>query len=269
MMNIRPKKSLGQHFLKDRTIAQRIAATLAAWRDLPVLEVGSGTGALTGFLLEAGYDLSVAEIDREAARYLETHFPALTGRIHVVDFLQMDLKRLYENAGGGRFCITGNYPYYISSQIFFKVLEHREQVACCTGMIQKEVAERLAAVPGRRASGILSVLIQPWYTVEYLFTVSETAFDPPPRVKSAVVRLTRNERHTLGCDEALYKKIVRTSFNRRRKMLRNSMQPLLGKTCPLYGQSLFTRRPEELSVEEWIELTGLTARYLNENKIHF
>jgi 16S rRNA (adenine1518-N6/adenine1519-N6)-dimethyltransferase len=266
MMIIRPKKSLGQHFLKDLGIARRIAETLSAYRDLPLLEVGPGTGVLTRFLLEAGYDLSVAEIDREAAQYLETYFPTLAGRIYVADFLQMKLEHLYN---GERFCVTGNYPYYISSQIFFKVLDYREQVVCCTGMIQKEVAERLAAAPGRRASGILSALIQPWYEVEYLFTVSETVFDPPPKVKSAVIRMTRNNRRELGCDEALYKKVVKTSFNQRRKMLRNSMQPLLGKDCPHFSSPLFTQRPEQLSVEQFIELTCLTGQYLKENGIHF
>ncbi|MDR1381463.1 MAG: 16S rRNA (adenine(1518)-N(6)/adenine(1519)-N(6))-dimethyltransferase RsmA [Tannerella sp.] len=262
MMNIRPKKSLGQHFLKDREIARRIAETLSACRGLPVLEVGAGTGVLTRFLLDLGHDLSVVEIDALSVRYLEQHFPALSGgRIHAEDFLGMQLNRLY---GDAKFCITGNYPYYISSQIFFKVLEWREQVVCCSGMIQKEVAERLSAAPGSRRSGILSALIQPWYDVEYLFTVDEGAFDPPPKVKSAVVRLTRNGRTGLGCDEALYRTVVKTSFNQRRKMLRNSMKPLLGKDCPCFALPVFDRRPEQLSIEGFIELTLIAGRYLEE-----
>jgi 16S rRNA (adenine1518-N6/adenine1519-N6)-dimethyltransferase len=260
MTIIRPKKSLGQHFLKDRGIAQRIAQTLSAYRGLPVLEVGAGTGMLTRFLLDEGHDLSVVELDAASVKYLEQHFPALAGRIHAEDFLQMQLDRLY----GTTFCVTGNYPYYISSQIFFKVLENREQVKCCSGMIQKEVAERLAAAPGSRNTGILSALIQPWYDVEYLFTVSEEVFDPPPKVKSAVVRLTRNDRTELGCDEALYKKVVKTSFNQRRKTLRNSMKPLLGKDCPYFTLPIFDKRPEQLSVDRLIELTSIAGRYLEE-----
>ncbi|MDR1335685.1 MAG: 16S rRNA (adenine(1518)-N(6)/adenine(1519)-N(6))-dimethyltransferase RsmA [Tannerella sp.] len=260
MTIIRPKKSLGQHFLKDPGIARRIAETLSAYRGLPVLEVGPGTGALTRFLLDEGHDLSVAEIDPASVNYLERHFPALSGRIFAEDFLNMPLDRLY----GTKFCVTGNYPYCISSQIFFKVLDCREQVVCCSGMIQKEVAERLTATPGSRNSGILGVLIQPWYDMEYLFTVGEEVFDPPPKVKSAVIRMTRNSRTGLGCDEALYKKTVKTAFNQRRKMLKNSMKPLLGKDCPYFSQPLFGKRPEQLSIEQFIELTVITARHLKE-----
>jgi 16S rRNA (adenine1518-N6/adenine1519-N6)-dimethyltransferase len=257
MTIIRPKKSLGQHFLKDFGIAQRIAETLSAYRGLPVLEVGPGTGALTRFLLDEGYDLSVAEIDSASIKYLEQHFPALSGHIYAANFLKMKLDDLYES----KFCVTGNYPYYISSQIFFKVLEYKEQVICCSGMIQKEVAERLAATPGSRNFGILSALIQPWYDVEYLFTVSEKVFDPPPKVKSAVIRMTRNDRTELGCDEALYKKVVKTSFNQRRKTLRNSMKPLLGKECPYFTLPIFDKRPEQLSVEQFVELTLIVDKY--------
>ncbi|MDR0742803.1 MAG: 16S rRNA (adenine(1518)-N(6)/adenine(1519)-N(6))-dimethyltransferase RsmA [Tannerella sp.] len=260
MTIIRPKKSLGQHFLKDSGIAQRIAETLSAHRGLPVLEVGPGTGVLTRFLIDEGHDLSVAEIDLDSVKYLEQYFPALSGRIYVDDFLKMKLEGLYST----KFCVIGNYPYYISSQIFFKVLDYREQVVCCSGMIQKEVAERLAAPPGSRRSGILSALIHPWYDVEYLFTVSEKVFDPPPRVKSAVIRMTRNNRTGLGCDEALYKKVVKTSFNQRRKTLRNSMKPLLGKDCPYFSLSIFDKRPEQLTVEQFIELTLITGKYLKE-----
>ena len=265
MTIIRPKKSLGQHFLKDLGIAQRIAETLAVWRGLPVLEVGPGTGVLTRFLLDEQHDLSVAEIDMESVKYLEQHFPELNGRIHVEDFLQMKLDSMYED----KFCVIGNYPYYISSQIFFKVLDYREQVVCCSGMIQKEVAERLAATPGTRNFGILSALIQPWYDVEYLFTVSEEVFDPPPKVKSAVVRMTRNKRTDLGCEESLYRKVVKTSFNQRRKTLRNSMKPLLGKECPYFTLPIFDKRPEQLSIEQFIELTLITDKHLSENPVLF
>jgi 16S rRNA (adenine1518-N6/adenine1519-N6)-dimethyltransferase len=263
MTIIRPKKSLGQHFLKDPGIAKRIAETLSAYQGLPVLEVGPGTGVLTRFLLDARHNLSVVEIDRESVKYLEQNFPALNGRIYVEDFLQMKLENLYHDPC----CIIGNYPYYISSQIFFKVLDYREQVVCCSGMIQKEVAERLAAAPGSRAFGILSALIQPWYDVEYLFTVSEEVFDPPPKVKSAVVRMTRNGRTDLGCEEALYKTVVKTSFNQRRKTLRNSMKPLLGKDCPYYTLPVFDKRPEQLSIEQFVEITLITGKYMKESKL--
>ena len=258
MRNIRPKKALGQHFLRDSDIARRIAETLSAYRGLPVLEVGPGMGVLTRFLLEEGHDLSAVEVDMESVAYLRQHFPELERRMYAEDFLKLDLGRLYSD----KFCIIGNYPYHISSQIFFKALAHREQVVCCSGMIQKEVAERLAALPGSKTYGIISALIQPWYDVEYLFTVSEKVFDPPPKVKSAVIRMTRNDRKELGCDEAMYKRVVKTSFNQRRKTLRNSMKPLLGKDFPDYSLLLFDKRPEQLSVEQFVELTLLSEQYL-------
>jgi 16S rRNA (adenine1518-N6/adenine1519-N6)-dimethyltransferase len=260
MTIIRPKKSLGQHFLKDLGIAQRIAETLSAYHGLPVLEVGPGSGVLTRFLIADNYDLSVVEIDKEAVSYLQQNFPSLEKRIYTDDFLRMDLSKVFD----AKFCVIGNYPYYISSQIFFKVLEFREQVVCCSGMIQKEVAERLAAKPGSsgKTFGILSALIQPWYDVEYLFTVSEEVFDPPPKVKSAVVRLIRNGRNDLGCDEALYRKVVKTAFNQRRKTLRNSLKPLLGKDFQDYHLPVFDKRPEQLSIGEFIDLTG-SLRHLN------
>ena len=261
LRTVRPKKSLGQHFLKDLDIAQQITETLSGYRGLPVLEVGPGMGVLTKFLLEEGHDLSVVEVDTESISYLQQHFPELERRIYAEDFLRLDLKKLYPKPES--FCIIGNYPYHISSQIFFKVLEYREQVVCCSGMIQKEVAERLAAGPGSKTYGITSALIQPWYDVEYLFTVSEHVFDPPPKVKSAVIRMTRNSRKTLDCDEALYKQVVKTSFNQRRKTLRNSMKPLLGKEFPDYALPVFDKRPEQLSVEEFVELTKITARIEN------
>ena len=259
MRLVKPKKALGQHFLKDLQIAQRIADTLSDYKDLPVLEIGPGMGVLTQYLLEAGHDLTVVELDMESVDYLEQNFPALEGRILAEDFL-LDLSKLFP----GQFCVIGNYPYNISSQIFFKVLDFKEHVPCCSGMIQKEVAERLAAGPGSKTYGILSVLLQAWYTVEYLFTVSEFVFDPPPKVKSAVIRMVRNDRKELGCDEKLFKTVVKTSFNQRRKTLRNSMKPLLGKDCPDYALPVFDKRPEQLSVEQFVELTLIADRWLKQ-----
>lgn len=259
MRSVKPKKALGQHFLKDLDVARRIAATLSGCLSVPVLEIGPGMGVLTRFLLEAGHDLYVVEVDRESVEYLTQYFPALQGRIIEADFLKMDLAALFP----GDFCVIGNYPYNISSQIFFKVLDYKDRIPCCSGMLQKEVAERLAAPPGSKTYGILSVLLQAWYDVEYLFTVSETVFNPPPKVKSGVIRLTRNGRTELGCDEKLFRTVVKTSFNQRRKTLRNSMKPLLGKDCAECTLPVFDKRPEQLSVEEFIELTRITARHLN------
>ena len=258
MRLVKPKKSLGQHFLKDLSIAGRIAETLSDYKHLPVLEIGPGMGVLTTFLLEEGHDLSVVELDRESVAYLNENFPALAGRILAEDFLKLDLETLFE----GPFCVIGNYPYNISSQIFFKVLDHKEKVPCCSGMIQKEVAERLASGPGKKAYGILSVLLQAWYDIEYLFTVDASVFNPPPKVQSAVIRMVRNKRESLGCDEKIFKSVIKTSFNQRRKTLRNSMKPLLGKDFPDYALPIFDKRPEQLSVEQFIELTHITDAYL-------
>lgn len=253
MRLVKPKKALGQHFLKDLRIARRIADTLEDYKALPVLEIGPGMGVLTRFLLEAGHDLTVVELDGESVDFLRRHFPELEGRILAEDFLRLDLSRIFP----GEFCVIGNYPYNISSQIFFKVLDYKDRVPCCSGMLQKEVAERLAAGPGSKTYGILSVLLQAWYDIEYLFTVGEEVFDPPPKVKSAVLRMTRNDRRELGCDERLFKTVVKTSFNQRRKTLRNSMRPLLGKDFPDYGLPVFDKRPEQLSVEQFVELTRI------------
>lgn len=253
MRLVKPKKALGQHFLKDLRIVRRIADTLEDYKALPVLEIGPGMGVLTRFLLEAGHDLTVVELDGESVDFLRRHFPELEGRILAEDFLRLDLGRIFP----GEFCVIGNYPYNISSQIFFKVLDYKDRVPCCSGMLQKEVAERLAAGPGSKTYGILSVLLQAWYDIEYLFTVGEEVFDPPPKVKSAVLRMTRNDRRELGCDERLFKTVVKTSFNQRRKTLRNSMRPLLGKDFPDYGLPVFDKRPEQLSVEQFVELTRI------------
>lgn len=258
MPAVRPKKFLGQHFLKDLDIARRIAGTLDEFQDVPVLEVGPGMGVLTQFLLEKDADLTVIELDRDSVPYLNEHYPALKERIIEGDFLQLDLSRLFSD----KFCVIGNYPYNISSQIFFKVLDYKDRIPCCSGMIQKEVAERIASKPGGKTYGILSVLLQAWYEVEYLFTVSEKVFDPPPKVKSAVVRLVRNDRKKLDCDERLFKTVVKTGFNQRRKTLRNSMKPLLGKDNPAYSDPLFGERPERLSVADFERLTNIVASFL-------
>lgn len=253
MKLVKPKKFLGQHFLKDLKVAQAIADTVDACPDLPVLEVGPGMGVLTQYLLQKDREVKVVEIDFESVAYLRETFPALENNIIEDDFLKMNLNRLFD---GKPFVLTGNYPYNISSQIFFKMLDNKDLIPCCTGMIQKEVAERIAAGPGSKTYGILSVLIQAWYKVEYLFTVSETVFNPPPKVKSAVIRMTRNDVTDLGCDPKLFKQVVKTTFNQRRKQLRNSIKPILGKECPLTEDALFTKRPEQLSVQEFISLTN-------------
>ena len=195
----------------------------------------------------------MVEVDYESVAYLREAYPQLEDDIIEDDFLKMNLRRVFD---GNPFVLTGNYPYNISSQIFFKMLDNKDLIPCCTGMIQKEVAERIAAGPGSKTYGILSVLIQAWYDVEYLFTVHEHVFNPPPKVKSAVIRMTRNDTRDLGCDEHLFKQVVKTTFNQRRKTLRNSIKPLVGKDCPLTADPLFDRRPEQLSVQEFVELTN-------------
>ena len=256
MRKVRAKKSLGQHFLTDLSIAERIAHTLDDFKHLPVLEVGPGMGVLTQYLLEMGLDLTVVELDPESVDYLEAAFPQLHGRIIGEDFLKMDLKRLY---GDQPFCVIGNYPYNISTQIFFKVLDYRDQVACCSGMLQREVAQRIAEPPGSKTYGILSVLLQAWYDIEYLFTVDEHVFNPPPKVKSGVIRLTRNAVTDLGVDERLFKNIVKLSFGQRRKMLRSSLKPIFGANPSLMEGDVFRQRPEQLSVDDFVALTRLAS----------
>lgn len=250
---VKPKKFLGQHFLKDLSIAKDIADTVDECPGLPILEVGPGMGVLTQFLMEKGREVKVVELDFESVAYLRENFPALEGNIIEDDFLKLKLEKLFD---GRPFVLTGNYPYNISSQIFFKMLDYKDLIPCCTGMIQKEVAERIAAGPGSKTYGILSILIQAWYKVEYLFTVHEHVFNPPPKVKSAVIRMTRNETKELGCNERLFKLIVKTTFNQRRKTLRNSISSILEKENPLSNDPVFNKRPEQLSVQEFIELTN-------------
>ena len=262
MKQVRPKKNLGQHFLIDLNIAKRIADTVDACPDLPVLEVGPGMGVLTQFLMPKNRPLKVVEIDKEAVAYLHEHFPALSDRIVGDDFLRMDLTTLFD---GHDFVLTGNYPYDISSQIFFKMIDNRNLIPCCTGMIQREVALRMASEPGNKAYGILSVLTQAWYDVEYLFTVDENVFNPPPKVKSAVIRMTRNQTRELGCDEKLFKRVVKTVFNQRRKMLRVSLRQIFGGKSSddaFFQHPLMTRRPEQLSIAQFVELTNLVGQEL-------
>lgn len=256
---VKPKKSLGQHFLTDLNIARRIADTISDCPSLPVVEVGPGTGVLTQFLLEAGRDLTVVELDKESVEYLRAgSLPALAAeRIVEADFLKLDLCEL---TGGCKFCLIGNYPYNISSQIFFKVLDCRDLVEECAGMLQREVAERICAAPGSKARGILSVLLQVWYDTEYLFTVDERVFNPPPKVKSGVIRLKRNSVTDPGCDFALMRTVVKTTFGQRRKTIRNSARGLLpaGMVFPP-DEPMGALRPEQLSVQQFVELTNLIS----------
>ncbi len=251
-MKVKAKKHLGQHFLKDLSIAQRIAESLTGHGQYKkVLEVGPGTGALTQFLLQnSKYETTVAEVDRESIEYLNKFYPQLAGRILNQDFLHMDFSRYTTEP----FAVAGNFPYNISTQIMFRVYENRNQVPEVVGMFQKEVAERICEKPGSKAYGILSVLLQAFYNCEYLFTVSEDVFDPPPKVKSGVIRLTRNEVMNLPCDEAFFKTVVKTAFNQRRKTLRNSIKSLNLKGV---NDDLFDKRPEQLSVEQFIRLTQI------------
>ena len=262
MKTVRPKKHLGQHFLTDLNIAKAIADTVDACPGVPVLEVGPGMGVLTQYLVTKNRDVRVVEIDKESVAYLNENYPLLRDNIISDDFLRMDLRALF---GGGSFVLTGNDPYDISSQIFFKMLDNKDLIPCCTGMIQREVAQRIASQPGNKAYGILSVLIQAWYDVEYLFTVDENVFNPPPKVKSAVIRMTRNGVVDLGCDEKFFKRIVKAVFNQRRKMLRVSLRQVLDGIVPsaaFWENELMTKRPEQLTIRQFVELTNAVAAEL-------
>ena len=262
MKAVKPKKNLGQHFLTDLNIAKRIADTVDACPDIPVLEIGPGMGVLTQYLVEKPRLVKAVEIDSESVAYLHENFPQLKDNIIGEDFLRMDLNQIFD---GKQFVLTGNYPYDISSQIFFKMLDYKDLIPCCTGMIQREVALRMASEPGNKAYGILSVLIQAWYDVEYLFTVDEGVFNPPPKVKSAVIRMTRNEVTDLGCDEKLFKRLVKTVFNQRRKMLRVSLKQMFPGVTPredFYTTDIMTKRPEQLSIQQFVELTNYVGEEL-------
>jgi len=247
MATVRAKKNLGQHFLKDKDIAKRIVDSLQTKNLSKVLEIGPGMGVLTQFLLQdSSFETSVVEIDRESVEYLNQHFPELKDRIISADFLEMNLHTYFQEP----FAIIGNFPYNISSQIFFKVLEYRNQIPEVVGMLQKEVAERLATGPGSKTYGILSVFLQAYYDIEYLFTVDEDQFIPPPKVKGGVIRITRNQKEHLDCDEKLFKSIVKMAFNQRRKTMRNSLKTMI-TTDELKANPIFDKRPEQLGVAEF------------------
>ncbi len=261
MTEVRAKKSLGQHFLTDLNIARKICDSLAAGNaDAPddVLEVGCGMGVLTQFLLQRNDIVTYgAEIDGESVEYLHAHYPAFAPRLIEGDFLKMNLAERFPQ--GVR--IIGNFPYNISSQIFFKIIENRDLVPECVGMIQREVAIRIAEPPGSREYGILSVLLQAWYDIDYLFTVSEKVFNPPPKVKSAVIRLRRNATARLECDETLFVRVVKASFGQRRKMLRNSLRSAFGNFDGA-EHPLFNARAEQLSVADFVQLTAWVAEHI-------
>ena len=257
-MKVRAKKALGQHFLNDLNIARRIAETIEisqlpenakVWGKIPVMEVGPGMGVLSQYLMKSGREVVAVELDQESVEFLHKVYPDL--KVVEGDFLKMDLTSIFST----EFVLIGNYPYNISSQIFFKVLDYRDRIPVVAGMLQKEVAQRICSKPGSKVYGILSVLLQAWYDCEYLFDVAPGVFSPPPKVTRGVIRLTRNSRDTLGCDEKLFKTIVKTSFGQRRKTLRNSLSGLIPVNSPVWQDPILTRRPETLSVEEFLWLT--------------
>ena len=254
-MEVRAKKALGQHFLTDQRIARTIVDALSAGNIRDVLEIGPGMGVLTKYLLEReDIDLRLVELDGEAAEYLLTHFPGMQGRLYLADYLKLDMRLLFE----GQYRVIGNLPYNISSQIFFKILDDRDRIPEVVCMIQKEVADRIAEKPGSRTYGILSVLLQAWYDIEYICSVEPGAFAPPPKVRSAVIRLRRNSRTELPCDEKLFRQTVKTAFNQRRKTLRNALKPMIPEGFD-GSDPIFDLRAERLSVEDFIALTGMIS----------
>jgi len=250
--SVKPKKFFGQHFLQDENIAQKIVENIRYTEPANLLEIGPGMGVLTKYLIEnQSINLQLIEIDKESVAYLCNNFPALSTKIIQGDFLKLDLNSLFESQHS--FSIVGNFPYNISSQILFKVLEYKDRIPYITGMFQKEVAERIASKPGSKAYGIISVLLQAWYSIELLFSVDEYSFHPPPKVKSAVIRLSRNSRNNLECGHENFIRIVKTAFNQRRKTMRNSLKSLLHEK--IAQDEIFSLRPEQLSVEEFVEIT--------------
>ena len=252
---VKAKKHLGQHFLKDLNIAQKIADTLSLANYKKVVEIGAGMGVLTQFLLKKDIEVYVVEIDKESVAYLEAHYPELRGKIIADDFLKYDIAGYLREP----FAIIGNFPYNISTQIVFKLLELRDYVPEFSGMFQKEVAERICEREGSKTYGILSVLVQAFYEATYLFTVSEGVFNPPPKVKSGALRLVRKPNYHLDCDEALFFTIVKTAFNQRRKTLRNSLKPLLTNES-LKKNSIFDKRPEQLPWQDFVFITKEISR---------
>lgn len=263
MQSVKAKKNLGQHFLKDEGIARRIADTLSAselpagdesYGSLPVLEIGPGMGVLTKYLMENGRELTAVELDTESVEYLGKVYPDL--KVIEGDFLKMNLDEIYP----GQFALIGNYPYNISSQIFFKVLDYKEKIPVVSGMLQKEVAERICSGPGSKVYGILSVLLQAWYDCKYLFNVPPGVFAPPPKVMSGVLRLTRNSRESLGVDEAFFKTVVKTAFGQRRKTLRNSLASIIAQSGATIDSEILSLRPERLSVDQFIDLAKALSK---------
>jgi len=251
MYDVKAKKHLGQHFLKDEDIAKRIVDSVLQNNNLPLLEIGPGTGVLTKHLIDRK-DFYAIDVDRESIEFLKKNYPAYESKIISGDFLRIDVNQLFAS----KFSIIGNFPYNISTQIMFAVLDNKDKVETVVGMFQKEVAERIAIKPGTKAYGILSVLLQAFYDIEYLFTVEPGSFTPPPKVRSAVIRLKRNKTEKLDCDEKLFKSIVKMAFNQRRKMIRNSLKSLV-KDEALFSHPYFTNRPERLSVADFVELTKM------------
>jgi len=259
MVVVRAKKNLGQHFLKDIDIAQQIVCSLTS-NSSNVLEIGPGMGVLTQFLFQSEKYKTVAiEIDRESIGYLQKKYPEFADQIISGDFLQTDLRELF---AGEKVSVIGNFPYNISTQILFRVMEFKDIVPEVVGMFQKEVAQRIASPPGSKVYGITSVLLQAYYDIEYLFTVDEHVFDPPPKVKSAVIRLIRNNVEKLDCDEKLFVRLVKMAFNQRRKMIRNSIKQLIQKDG--FMHPFLEKRPEQLSLQQFIELTQSISQYINE-----
>ena len=264
MKKVKPKKRLGQHFLKDPDIAQKIVFSLFEKTGLDkVVEVGPGMGALTQYLLQnKTVQTYVIEPDPEATAYLRERFPDLAGRIYEADFLKFDFDTICsspKDPSRTKFAVIGNFPYNISSQILFKILEHRDKIDLVVGMFQKEVAERICSGPNSKKYGILSVLVQAYYDLEYLFTVTPEVFSPPPKVQSGLIRLQRNNNKKLGCDEAYFKRLVKTGFNQRRKTLKNALKPL-ADTSKFSGNTLFTKRAEQLSVDDFVILSNLLGQ---------
>ena len=260
-MEVRAKKALGQHFLTDQGIAMTIVDSLEAGGVRNVLEIGPGMGVLTQYLLKRDdIDLKLVELDGESVEYLLTHFPGMQGKLYEMDYLKLDVHLLFP----GEYRVIGNFPYNISSQIFFKILEDKDRVTEVVCMIQKEGADRIAEKPGTKTYGILSVLLQAWYDIDYIISVGSGAFCPPPKVQSAVIRLRRNGRSSLGCDERLFKMVVKTAFNQRRKTLRNALKPLITDAVDT-NTPVFDLRAERLSVEDFVALTNLISKGQNQN----
>ena len=253
-MKVRAKKHLGQHFLKDLSVARSITDALSGESYTNIIEIGPGMGVLTQYLLTIDFITHVIELDRESVSYLQAEYPQLSQRIYSADFLKLNLETITDQP----LALIGNFPYNISSQILFKALDYKDQIPEIVGMFQKEVAERIASIPGNKKYGIISVLVQAYYNIEYLFTVDEDVFDPPPKVKSGVIRLSRNDKKKLDCNEKFFKQVVKQAFSQRRKTLRNALKPLIGKSG--FNDPKLELRAERLSVKDFVYLTNQLER---------